>query len=129
MVQERLLKDFIWVIIISMNLFMTMSIINLWVSCRPAKRAFNASVLGVCWPINVITDYATFSAGKLVPRTWALVSGIQEDANKSCCLSLKAYSAAMDFTLALFPLEVLIPMNMRKAEKFGISVAMSMGIL
>ena len=63
LVQGRL-KFFVWFIIISMNIFMTMSIINLWISCRPVERVYNPSVPGVCWPKNVVVDYATFSAGK-----------------------------------------------------------------
>ena len=42
---------------------------------------------------------------------------------------MKAYSAAMDFTLALLPWKLLIHMNIRKVEKFGSAVAMSMGVL
>jgi hypothetical protein len=40
-----------------------------------------------------------------------------------------AYSGAMDFALALLPWKLLIGLQMRKAEKFGAAIAMSMGIL
>ncbi|KAL8386772.1 hypothetical protein RB595_010404 [Gaeumannomyces hyphopodioides] len=95
------LKAFVWFIIITMNLFMTMSIINIWISCSPVEKVYNPTVPGRCWPINVIVDYATFSG---------------------------LYSAAMDFILALLPWKVILGLNMRKVEKVGVALAMSMGI-
>lgn len=43
--------------------------------------------------------------------------------------SVPAYSAAMDFTLAALPWTFLWNLRMEKKEKFGIAVAMSMGIM
>ncbi|KAH8708355.1 hypothetical protein GQ44DRAFT_743198 [Phaeosphaeriaceae sp. PMI808] len=98
---EGRMKYFVWFILISMNLFMTMSVINIWVSCHPVEKVYNPSVPGSCWPVSVIIDYATFSG---------------------------AYSAAMDIILALLPWKVIMLLNMRKAEKVGVALAMSMGI-
>jgi hypothetical protein len=40
-----------------------------------------------------------------------------------------AYSGASDFALALLPWAMLWDLNMRKKEKFGVALAMSLGIL
>jgi hypothetical protein len=40
-----------------------------------------------------------------------------------------AYSGCMDFILALFPWVILWKLQMKKREKFGILIAMSMGVL
>lgn len=40
-----------------------------------------------------------------------------------------AYSGAQDFVLALLPWTVIWGLQMKKKEKFGIALAMSMGIL
>jgi len=40
-----------------------------------------------------------------------------------------AYSAASDFLLALIPWTLLIGLQMKKPEKIGVGVAMSMGFL
>ena len=122
---EGRLKLFVWFIIVSMNLFMTMSIINIWISCQPIEKLYNPSIPGVCWPIQVIVNYATFS-GCEFPRL--MISWKSEEANK-LCLPFKAYSAAMDVILALLPWKLMARLNMRKVEKFGIALAMSMGIL
>jgi hypothetical protein len=41
----------------------------------------------------------------------------------------KAYSALMDFTLALLPWTFLSQLRMRKKEKIGVGIAMSMGVM
>lgn len=39
-----------------------------------------------------------------------------------------AYSAAMDFTLALLPWKIIWALQMKRVEKIGVAVAMSMGV-
>lgn len=41
----------------------------------------------------------------------------------------QAYSAATDFILALLPWAMLWNLNMKNKEKFGVAVAMSLGVL
>jgi len=38
------------------------------------------------------------------------------------------YSGAMDIVLALLPWKLVWPLNMRKKEKIGVIIAMSMGV-
>lgn len=40
-----------------------------------------------------------------------------------------SYSAAMDFILAMLPWPLIWGLQMKKKEKFGIAVAMSLGVL
>jgi hypothetical protein len=42
---------------------------------------------------------------------------------------LLGYSAGMEFVLALLPWRVIWKLQMKRKEKFGVAVAMSMGIL
>lgn len=44
-------------------------------------------------------------------------------------LPIIGYSAAMDFVLALLPWQIIWNLQMKRKEKFGVAVAMSMGIL
>jgi len=44
-------------------------------------------------------------------------------------LWLAAYSAAVDFALALLPWKLLLGLRLRRAEKLGAAIALSMGVL
>ena len=58
-----------------------------------------------------------------------MVLGIYPWWKRVADLSGLVYSAAMDFTLALLPWKLIWSLQMRKVEKLGIAIAMSMGIL
>ncbi|KAJ5703006.1 hypothetical protein N7488_010554 [Penicillium malachiteum] len=98
------MKALLWVIIITMNAIMWLCAICYLAQCQPAAVLWDASLLATakCWPTNVF-------------ETIALVAG--------------AYSGCMDFVLALLPWVVLWGLEMKKREKFGIALAMSMGIV
>lgn len=49
--------------------------------------------------------------------------------SESTDLMYAAYSAATDFTLALLPWAILWNLQMKRREKFGVAVAMSLGVL
>lgn len=92
----------VWFIIITINITLGMSALLSWVQCRPLSAGWDPLVVGQCWEKDVMKNYNIFSG---------------------------AYSGAMDFALALLPWKLLIGLQMRKAEKFGAAIAMSMGIL
>lgn len=48
---------------------------------------------------------------------------------ENIALTAGAYSGCMDFILALLPWAVIWKLQMKKREKFGIAVAMSLGVL
>lgn len=61
-------KGVLWFIIVSMNIFLTLSVIFIWVSCRPLEKLINPAVPGTCWPVQVLVSYATFSGGTYRPQ-------------------------------------------------------------
>ena len=96
------IKALLWFVIVSMNIAMGLTALFPWVSCTPIQKAWDLNVPGTCWKPTVMVHYNIFSA---------------------------AYSAVMDFTLALLPWKVIWGLQMKKKEKVGVAVAMSMGIL
>ena len=105
----RLLRDtegwtkvIIWCIIVTMNVIMHLSALFLWIQCTPVQKSWNPLIEGKCPYIDTLNNYIVFSA---------------------------AYSGAMDVVLALLPWKLIWKLQMRKEEKFGVAIAMSMGIL
>jgi len=99
---SKSLKVLIWFIIVSMNIAMGLSALFPWVACRPVRKAWDFLVEGTCWDPTVTVHYHIFSA---------------------------AYSAFMDITLAMLPWKVIWGLQMKRREKIGVAVAMSMGVL
>ncbi|KAJ6157776.1 hypothetical protein N7470_005368 [Penicillium chermesinum] len=97
------MKVLIWFIIVSMNAIMWLCAISYLAQCRPAAALWNVKLMATakCWPTNVF-------------ETIALVAG--------------SYSGCMDFILSVLPWIVLWELEMKKREKAGIALAMSMGI-
>ncbi|KZF19790.1 hypothetical protein L228DRAFT_271109 [Xylona heveae TC161] len=92
---------FLWFVIISMNLVMWLTAIFYFAQCKPTAALWDFSIQGKCWPAYVLTDIAIFAG---------------------------AYSGLMDFLLALLPWTVIWKLQMRKREKVGVAIAMSLGI-
>lgn len=99
---EGWVKIVTWVIIVSMNIAMGLSALFPWVNCTPVQKAWDSSLPGTCWEPEVLVHYNLFSG---------------------------VYSAVMDFALALLPWQFIWGLQMKKKEKVGVGVAMSMGIL
>ncbi|KAJ5112539.1 hypothetical protein N7532_000584 [Penicillium argentinense] len=97
------MKILIWIIIISMNAIMWLCAICYLAQCKPAEALWNVKLMATakCWPSHVF-------------ETIALTAG--------------AYSGCMDFVLSVLPFVVLWELEMKKREKAGIALAMSMGI-
>jgi hypothetical protein len=95
-------KKATWFIIVSMNIAMGLSALFPWVSCTPIHKAWDMYAVGTCWDPKVMVHYNIFSG---------------------------AYSVFMDFALALLPWQFIWGLQMKKKEKIGVGVAMSMGIL
>ncbi|KAK4154612.1 hypothetical protein C8A00DRAFT_42613 [Chaetomidium leptoderma] len=95
-------KIFVWFIIISLNITTAVSAAVPWIQCEQLEKNWDSSATGSCWAPGVGT------------KVW---------------IGLGAYSALMDFTLAALPWTFLYHMRLKKSERVGIMVAMSMGIL
>jgi hypothetical protein len=95
-------RKFAWFVIVTMNLFMGLSALFTWISCNPIQKTWNRNMPGTCWNPASKIDYDIFSG------TW---------------------SGLMDLTLALLPWKIVWGLQMKKKEKLGVAIAMSMGVL
>ncbi|KAK3681769.1 hypothetical protein B0T22DRAFT_445374 [Podospora appendiculata] len=102
LMQSRRMKTLLWAIVASVNVAMGLNALFMWIRCAPAAKTWNPHVPGTCWAPEVYPRFGMFAAG---------------------------YSAAMDFVLALLPWTVIWKLQMKRKEKFGIAIAMSMGFL
>ncbi|OIW27870.1 hypothetical protein CONLIGDRAFT_646091 [Coniochaeta ligniaria NRRL 30616] len=96
-------KWLIWFLIGSMNLLLAINAITTWMAAcdRVGIDHYNA-VLPACWGVmdSVIV---------------AMVAN--------------AYSAIVDFVLALLPWKIILSLQMKMHEKIGVAIAMSLGLL
>jgi len=111
-------------IIMSMTIAMGSAALFEWVRCMPIQKSWIEEVEGTCWPMSVIVTYYQFMNGK--PTSLPL--GVVELGRLMSDLHV-AYSGAMDITLAIFPWIIIHNMRISRKEKFGVMVAMSMGVL
>ncbi|KAI6088559.1 hypothetical protein F4821DRAFT_268795 [Hypoxylon rubiginosum] len=94
------LRAVIWAIIVSTNVLLMMAAFSFIFQCRPIEKLWDPMVPGTCWP----------------------------DMNSVVSMLASAYSGFMDFVLALLPWTFIWKLNLRRKEKVGVAVAMSMGI-
>lgn len=92
----------IWAVVVSMNIVLVFNAIIQFIWCVPAAAAWTPFLDGQCWSRSVVVKYTQFAA---------------------------AYSAAMDFALALVPWKVVMQLRMRLKEKLGVVICMSLGFL
>ncbi|CAK7205284.1 hypothetical protein SEUCBS139899_008053 [Sporothrix eucalyptigena] len=92
----------LWLAIVSMNIAMGLNAVFLWVRCMPLVKTWDPSIPGTCWAPQVYPIYGIFAAG---------------------------YSAVMDFVLALLPWKIVWRLQMKQQEKFGVAIAMSLGVV
>ncbi|KAF3805819.1 hypothetical protein GCG54_00005185 [Colletotrichum gloeosporioides] len=95
-------RGFVWFAVVTLTLVMLPSATLTWLKCTPIQKNFNRQMEGTCWDESITLNYGIFNA---------------------------AWCAAMDFLLALVPWKLIWGMRMRKHEKLGICVAMSLGWL
>lgn len=103
-VTKTWMKVLLWVIIITMNAIMWLCAVCYLAQCKPASALWDTKLLATaqCWP-PIVFEVIALAAG--------------------------AYSGTMDLLLALLPWAILWKLQMKKREKFGIALAMSMGVL
>lgn len=96
------LKFGLWAVIVTLNIILTFNAIVPFIWCNPPSKAWNPFMLGECWDRTVVVNYNIAGA---------------------------AYSAGMDFVLALVPWFVILKLNMKRNEKIGVAIAMSLGVV
>ncbi|KAK0616395.1 hypothetical protein B0T14DRAFT_568003 [Immersiella caudata] len=95
------IKWCIYVLLVTMNIFLAMSAVFIWVRCTPVARTCRHEVRGACWAPIVNTSYGLFSG---------------------------VYSAFVDFTLSFLRWPLIWNLQIRLRENLGVVVAMSMGV-
>jgi len=112
----------LWACIISLNVIMGLDAIFQFTQCTPVERTWDLQVEGTCWDTRIVIDYTIFAGGKdgqYVPYCRQLVLTLRP----------AAYSAFLDFVLAGVPWLLFWDIKMLAAEKIGLIVAMSLGVL
>ncbi|KAK3937025.1 hypothetical protein QBC46DRAFT_295108 [Diplogelasinospora grovesii] len=94
-------KALVWFIIITVNISLGIAVAFTWCQCTPIAKTWQPNLKGECWPKYIQIRYNIFTA---------------------------IYSGAMDIVLALVPWKLIWTLTMNKKEKFGVMVAMSMGV-
>ncbi|PLB36855.1 uncharacterized protein BDW47DRAFT_132474 [Aspergillus candidus] len=99
----RVMKGFLWFLIVTMNFVMLGSASIYMIQCQPPAALWDTSLrrTGTCWPQTLVTILTTTS---------------------------HAYSGLVDLILALVPWPWIWKLRMKKREKFGIGISMSLGI-
>ena len=64
------MRQFVWFVIVTVNLFLGLSAIFTYAQCTPVRRLWDKRVPGQCWDSHVVIYYNTFSSGEalLLPR-------------------------------------------------------------
>ncbi|KAK0737829.1 hypothetical protein B0T18DRAFT_354511, partial [Schizothecium vesticola] len=95
-------KAVVWFVMLSMNAAVSASIVVSWVQCDPLPKGWDKGITGGrCWDPRVNVYYMMFAA---------------------------AYSGVMDIVLALLPWPIIWKLQMKRKEKIGVALAMSMGV-
>ncbi|KAI0108643.1 hypothetical protein GGR51DRAFT_514492 [Nemania sp. FL0031] len=95
-------KRVVWFAIITLLAVTIPAIILPFVSCRPYEKIFDPSIPGTCIKRGASVGYFIFEG---------------------------AYTALIDFLLVALPWKILSKLQIRRVEKLGASLAMSLGIL
>ncbi|TDZ61815.1 hypothetical protein CTRI78_v004060 [Colletotrichum trifolii] len=90
----------VWAVIITMNLQFAIHLVATWQAICGSKDAGHIGGSN-CWGLNQSVAFSIFSA---------------------------LYSAICDFILALLPWKMIFNLQMKKSERIGIAVALSMGV-
>ncbi|KAM5355043.1 hypothetical protein ACJ41O_001689 [Fusarium nematophilum] len=98
---QRWHRLLLWFIIITVNIVMWLCGLFSFIQCSPVEKLWDLSMEGTCWNPHVTVNFAIFAG---------------------------SYSSAMDFLLSLFPWFLIWNLSMKKKEKIGVAVAMSLGV-
>ncbi|KAK2059006.1 hypothetical protein LY76DRAFT_482545, partial [Colletotrichum caudatum] len=108
------LKHLLIFIIVTINISMNLVWIFGFAKCTPLAKVWNSSVPGKCWDKTRLVKYQSFTACRSGP----IIDMIIAD-----------YSASLDFVLAFLPWPILMGAALRRRERLGLAVAMSLGAI
>jgi hypothetical protein len=130
-VVTRFMKAVVWFVIVSMNLIIALAIVILLAQCRPVEAGWNPFVRGDCWPAHVAPRFGIFASGNsliCILESHAF-SGVFSGLTRGFLPPRLAYSVAMDFFLVGLVWNVIMGLQMKTVEKYGVAVGMSMGVV
>ncbi|KAK7420290.1 hypothetical protein QQZ08_010490 [Neonectria magnoliae] len=96
------MKYFLIFVMVSINISMNLVWIFGFAKCTPLKKVWDSEVPGSCWDRQKLLKFQLFAA---------------------------YYSAILDFVLAFLPWQIIMGMSMRRRERLGVAVAMSLGAI
>ncbi len=96
------LRILLWFVLGTLCLAIAVAATLLYVQCTPVAKNWNYSLPGTCWDPRKIIYFNT---------------------------AVGLYSAATDFVLAFIGARTVWALQMKTAERVGVAVAMSMGVL
>jgi hypothetical protein len=117
-------KYLLWTAIILMNIFFGLGAMFFWINCKPLETAWKPTTPGVCWDKWITIKFGIFVSGMALIRLYS-----SREIRGLTWYPSAAFSGIMDLCFAIFPWTVILGLQMKKKEKFGIAIAMSMGIL
>ena len=100
--QDGKTKIFVLVITVTSIVIALCGALFLWVQCSPVEKNWQPFLPGTCWHPQV-----------------SVIIGIVGG----------TYSTISDWIFALLPWKLVWGLQMQKKEKFGVAIAMSMGVL
>lgn len=117
---------------VSMNLCHIATILLQWLQCQPLEKAWHRLPAGTCLPSRVNLGMAMASTGAIptlnqsfsrpILLGWPLLALTAFE-----CAT--AYSGFIDLSLAIASWFVVSSLQIRKTERIGIALVMSMGVL
>ena len=57
-------RRFVWFVIVSLNVFLGLSVAFTWAQCTPIEKTWKPSLEGSCWPKYAVIGYNIFTAGE-----------------------------------------------------------------
>ena len=104
---------------ISLMVFAIVDLIMLFTQCQPASALWDpkSAAIASCWDPSVIIKYGWFVGGSCFGENeWYSADEI-------------AYSAFCDVALAIYPIPVILKLQMRVKRKLAICIILSLGLL
>jgi hypothetical protein len=117
---DHWLRYYVWFGIATLAIFALPVAVVPWVQCRPLAKTFLDLIPGTCIDKRPSVVYGMFQAGESKSTHDVLRFGTDLDA---------VWSAMIDISFALLPWKILWSLQMRTAEKIGVGIAMSLGVL
>jgi hypothetical protein len=114
------MKKLIWFLIVSMNIISFLVVLFIFIACTPVRKRWYPEIEGTCWDGHAMMIHVMVAAGK---------SSDQRLSSTRLFILNVGYSAFLDFALSLMPLFLLWNIQLKRSEKIGIMIAMSMGFL